>query len=111
VSDKEKQYDEQIAPKLLEAALLCRQLGMSIVAHVEWEPMESGTTRIISDDASFALRMALLAAEAKGNIDAFWMAIERHAKKVGHNSVFLAMRGIPETPSTAGGAEGARSER
>src|SRR5690554_1481194 len=42
----EQEYDEIIAPMLLEVARKVSELGMSLIARVEWEPGESGITQI-----------------------------------------------------------------
>ena len=66
----EKEYDDIIAPMLAAVALRCQELGMSIVARVEWEPGEGGTTAIGNGpEASVAQRLAYIAAQANGNID------------------------------------------
>ncbi|SBT10712.1 hypothetical protein PROAA_610072 [Candidatus Propionivibrio aalborgensis] len=103
--NKEAYYDEHIAPKLLALAKECEYNGLSLFAMCEWEPGKSGSTRSIQAGSSFALRMADAAANAQGNVDSFMLSIERHAMKHGHQSLYLHMRGIPETPS-AGSAEG-----
>jgi len=64
----EAQYDEIIAPMLLEVAKKCEELGISLIARVEWEPGESGITQIGSM-ASIGQFMAHAAAHSHGNID------------------------------------------
>lgn len=71
----EQQYDEVIAPKLAEIARLCTELGMSIVARVEWQPGESGITQVVPDDAGTGQKMTQLAAHSHGNVDTFCIAM------------------------------------
>jgi hypothetical protein len=73
----EKQYDELIAPKLLEIADLCRELGMSIVARVEWAPAEIGITQVVPETAGVGQKLTQLAAHAKGNVDALCISLLR----------------------------------
>ncbi len=47
----EAEYDEIIAPMLLAVASRCKELGMSLVARVEWSPEESGITQTGVEDA------------------------------------------------------------
>lgn len=42
----EKQYDEIIAPMLAEVAAKCKELGMSLIARVEWEPGKAALPRL-----------------------------------------------------------------
>jgi hypothetical protein len=75
----EQKYDEIIAPMLAEIAKKCQQLGMNLIARVEWEPGEAGVTEIgIGADAGIAQKLTQLAANCRGNIDAFCIeAIKR----------------------------------
>ena len=98
--NKEKYYDEHIAPKLMALAKECEDNGLSLLAVCEWEHGEYGSTRTFREGSSFAIRMTDAAAKAHGNIDSFMMAIERHAIEHGHSSMYLRMRGVPETPKT-----------
>ncbi len=66
----EKDYDEAIAPQLLALAHRCEELGMSLVARVEWSPGESGTTTSLSPpEVGAAQKLAILACNVNGNID------------------------------------------
>lgn len=65
----EQEYDEIIAPMLLEVAKKAKELGMSLVARVEWEPGESGITQI-GDLSSIGQLLTHAAAHSHGNIDA-----------------------------------------
>src|SRR3990167_4102306 len=78
MSATEQQYDEIIAPMLLEVARKCEELWMALVARVEWGPEDSGITQINNDAASVAQRLTQIAAHSKGNIDALCMSLIRH---------------------------------
>ena len=56
--EKEKFYDDSIAPELLRLGQLCKDNGLSFVAGVEWEPDEVGRTACLAKDAGEALRRA-----------------------------------------------------
>jgi hypothetical protein len=75
----EAEYDEIIAPMLAEVAEKCRELGMSIVARVEWEPGETGITQLgIGPESGIGQKMTQLAAHSHGNFDLFCIeAIKR----------------------------------
>lgn len=64
----EREYDEIIAPMLLAVAKRCEELGMSLIARVEWEPGESGITQI-GPMTSSGQWLTLYAAHSHGNID------------------------------------------
>lgn len=98
---KEEYYEEHIAPKLSVLAKECEDNGLSFLAICEWESGEYGSTRNFQPGSSFAIRMIDTAVEAQGNVDSFMMAIECHAMKHGHRSMYLHMRGIPEIPNAA----------
>lgn len=70
----EQQYDDIIAPMLADVALKAKELGMSFVARVEWEPGESGITQIGPMD-SIGQRITSYAARCNGNIDAMLLGL------------------------------------
>jgi hypothetical protein len=72
----EQEYDDIIAPILLEAAKKAEALGMSLIARVEWEPGESGITQVGPMD-SIGQRITRFAAHCHGNIDAMLLGILR----------------------------------
>lgn len=96
--DKEKFYDERIAPALMNIAKECEDNGLSFIALCEWDSDGRGVARTIQKGSSFALRMADTAILAQGNIDSFMMAVERYAKENGHNSIYLKHLGIKTDP-------------
>ena len=66
----EQEYDDIIAPMLAAVAEQCRELGMSIIARVEWEPGEVGITKIgIGPDSGIGQKLAEIAVHAHGNLD------------------------------------------
>lgn len=67
----EQEYDEIIAPMLADVAKRCSELGMSLIARVEWEPDEVGITQIgIDKNSGVGQQLTQIAAHSKGNIDA-----------------------------------------
>ena len=69
MSATEQQYDEIIAPMLAAVAEKCKELGMALVARVEWQPGEAGVTMMGDNEWSGHQRLALYACLARGNID------------------------------------------
>jgi hypothetical protein len=58
VQEREKFYDEKIAPELLRLGSLCGDNGLSFVAGVEWDPGEVGRTTRLMKDAGEVMRHA-----------------------------------------------------
>lgn len=109
--EREAFYDAEIAPALLGLAKQCEHAGLSIVATVEWEPGEGGTTVSLRADRSISIEMAMVCARARSNADTMIMHLINRATKDGHNSMCLHLLGVPTTPtplglSLIGGAEG-----
>ena len=70
----EQEYDDIIAPLLAEVARRCHDLGMSLIARVEWEPGETGITQIgVGPESGIGQRLAHLAMHCDGNIDQLCM--------------------------------------
>lgn len=84
----EQEYDDIIAPMLAEVANKAKELGMSLIARVEWEPGESGITQIGPMGISIGQRMAWFAAHSHGNIDKMILSM-RHAGIDFSQSAFL----------------------
>lgn len=97
-SSNEAFYDAEIAPKLAELANACKARGMSFVASVEYEHDETGETYSVGPDCGIKMLMARLGIACRGNVDAFMLQVERHAREHGHSSMYLTLRGIPTTP-------------
>lgn len=96
----EAYYDEHISPKLMALAKECDEQGMSLLAVCEFSPGDIARTLTLQKELCMELKLALAVVEARGNLDAFLMAVERYARKHGHSSIFLTQRGIPLEPST-----------
>jgi hypothetical protein len=100
----EELYDEEIAPKLLEVAQLCKKAGIPMLATVWFEGENSGTTQIFPTEGnpnpSFTL--AYQAHQCKGNIDQLCIALARRVKPENDGSIVLRMlRGkTPESATT-----------
>lgn len=71
----EQEYDDIIAPMLADVARRCKELGMDLIARVEWEPGNAGITQIgISEKSGIGQRLTQLAAHSRGNIDSMLIA-------------------------------------
>jgi hypothetical protein len=97
----EEFYDKQLAPPLMDLAERCKGRNVPFLAYVEYAPGERGLTRVICDNPSIETLMVFWAMEARGNIDAFMMAVQRHAMKYGHSSAVLSILKVPTSPSCA----------
>lgn len=75
----EQEYDEQIAPVLLDLATKVGNLGGSMVARVEWAPNEGGTTRGGDWKSSVSMKLAYLGAMCNGNLDKLVFSAEKYA--------------------------------
>jgi hypothetical protein len=98
MNEQEKYYDEVIAPKLLEISQDALKHGLNNLFLVEYSKNMVGATISFNGDQCLRLLMARWAIECHGNVDSFWMAIQRHATKHGHSSIFLQQQGIPLQP-------------
>jgi len=72
----EQEYDDIIAPMLSDAAKRAEELGMSLLARVEWEPGETGITQVGSVN-SIGQKMAYYAIHSHGNIDKMILSMQR----------------------------------
>lgn len=105
MSDKEKYYDDVIAPKLRKVLELCQEKDISIIASVEFN--EAGciaSSALISETAKDPIRMIWgLNQACEGgavNIDNFFFCIMKNAREKGHSSLILNKLGIPLKPET-----------
>lgn len=90
----EKIYDEQIAPKLLEVAEICKSIGLPFAAIVEFDLDEHNTAVTVApmpDGAGAAMRIVAYAMRAQGNVDALIMALQKDGAKHGHSSLALTI--------------------
>ena len=93
-SENEVFYDEEIAPRLAEVAKLCQDRKMSIVADVEYEPGETGHTRVVQENPGAKLFISYAASRCAGNIDRFIMSVYNHMEKRGELGVSIYMKMI-----------------
>lgn len=94
----EEFYDKENATPLMGLAEKCKERNVPFLAYVEYEQGGRGLTRVICDNPSIETLMVFWAMEAKGNIDAFMMAVQRHAMKYGHSSAVLSLLKVPTSP-------------
>ena len=81
MEDKEKFYDESIAPELARLAELCHERGISFLAAVEYGPGSIACTSWFVEGYSWPLEMIAEAVEAMGNIDLFLFSAKLAAKQ------------------------------
>jgi len=110
MSEREKFYDEEIAPTLLSMAEQCRARGMSMIAVVEYEPGTSeedigstGETVSLQHEAGLKMRMIQAAVQAHGNADILITALMRYGAEHGHSSICLKRLGVPLQPEERDG--------
>lgn len=89
LEDNEKIYDEKIAPLMAQIIAICKEHKLPCHATFEYAPDAFCTTHISGEPDSAAMVMIRTAALTKGNIDAFIIAMSKHAEKSGHTSAFL----------------------
>lgn len=99
--DKEKFYDDEIAPALAAIAKRCEDAGLSFAASVEWERGESGSTVSLQENSGFSTRMAAVASRCNHNADTLIWAIMDYGRKHGHSSISLMQLGVPFQPADA----------
>lgn len=74
----ERVYDEQVAPLLMQAARICEEHGMNLVATVEFERGKTASTRSYKlDETCAAFLLCAGADQAQGNFDALAIALKR----------------------------------
>lgn len=83
----EEQYDTIIAPMLAAVSEKCKELGMVMVARVEWEPGEAGISMIGDNLWSGGQMLAYYAALARGNVDSLCITLSK--QKGAEGSIFL----------------------
>lgn len=93
-AEREKFYDDEIAPELKRISDLCRDNGLSFLAVAEWEPGEQGRTTLLLPGCGIGIRITEIAARTNGNIDGLIIALMKYGREHGHNSAALSMLGI-----------------
>lgn len=86
-------YDSEIAPELLRLAKRCQEVGMSFIAQVEFEQGKTARTDIELPEATSKQKLVHWASRSNGNVDSLFLAVDRHARKVGHSSIYLKLAG------------------
>jgi hypothetical protein len=83
MTENEKFYDDEIAPALLALSEKAKARGMSIVATVEYDPGERGTTRMLQPTCGLAMTMISHCAKMGENIDGYVMGLMRYCGEKG----------------------------
>ena len=80
--NKEKLYDKEIAPKIMEIAKFCEDNGLSFVCAVEYAPSKIGRTLAMKNPG---LEMIMInhCAKTAPNIDSYMIGLLRYAKDNG----------------------------
>lgn len=81
MSEREKFYDEQIAPKVKELAELCAAHNMSVVCVVEFEKDARGGTYSLLPDAGTAMHMVRLCGQSGENVDRYLLSLNKYVKQ------------------------------
>ena len=95
MTEKEKYYDDEIAPLLRKIAKMCKEKGMSMVCAVEFNRNEIARTALINKDPGIEISMVHHCAKTVPNIDAYVIGIKRYCKEKGidtNQSVYLSDR-------------------
>lgn len=93
----EQEYDDIIAPMLAAVAEKAKELGMNMIARVEWEPGESGITQTGDMAKSFGQIMTRTAALSHGNIDKMLLHLTKNYDV--SQSIFLHTYNTHITPA------------
>lgn len=101
----EKLYDERVAPLLMEAAKICMELNMPLLALVEYAPDKRGETRVVMPGEGLAMTMARHVVKCGVNVDAYMIGLTRYCREQGiDTSGSHYLRAAP-TGQAQGGAE------
>lgn len=96
MSENEKFYDEEIAPALLEIAKKLDARGMSMIATVEYDRGERGSTYQLAKDRGFEMDLLYAQSRAGNHIDSFLFSVIRMCQRRGislRESIFLQRYG------------------
>ena len=90
--EKEKYYDEVIAPILLDISNKCREAQITFLATAFITPETYGITAFVPEECNSAhIRTVEAAIKAGGNADSLIWWMMKHGKKHGHNSACLSI--------------------
>lgn len=80
-SEDEEFYDNEIAPALLELSRKCADRGLPFFAQVEYQASEFGRTVAFPKGAHLAMKMLLMCAQSRDNVDLYIMSLGRYARE------------------------------
>ncbi len=100
IAGREAFYDREIAPALLDLGRRCQSAGLSLLAAVEWDWGECGSTVVFQERTGPQLTHARAAITGGLNADALIGALIDYARQHGHSSIFLKQLGVPLMPAT-----------
>ena len=81
MGDKEKYYDEVLAPMLAKVAEKCIENGMSFTGVIEYEKGGRGRTRTLQPDASLEMRMIEHCAKTAPNVDGYIIGLIKYCRE------------------------------
>jgi hypothetical protein len=99
MDDKEKVYDDEVAPLLRQVCDLCEKHGMPMLAVVQFNQTDWGHTAYTSGPYPLANMRHCYYFAKSGNFDASMGAVLDDARKYGHSSIYLTLLGVPQGPS------------
>jgi hypothetical protein len=97
--ERERFYDEDIAPMLAEIGWRCAQHGLSFLAAVEWRPGAIGRTVQLCEQRGYGIDHANAAIIANGETDVLIAKLIAEAQRFGHESEYLRKLGVPYRPA------------
>ncbi len=92
MSEKERIYDEQIAPLMKQIIDICKREGFGLSGFVELEEEVTVLTHLEPEERHTAqMRLSYYLLRSHGNLDTFFMYVLKDAEENGHNSVYLKL--------------------
>lgn len=105
VKEREKFYDERIAPELARLSKLCTDNGLSMLAVVEFDKNEAGEsgygrTLGLAKGSSDSIRWMDAFVQSNANFERYCLGFMRHCvtNKIPHTSMCLQQLGIEPDP-------------
>lgn len=97
-------YDTEIAHALLELGRKCQDKGLAFIAVVNDDGDIAKTIAIPPNSPAIFRYIEALSRCAQGNsvnVDSFFLAVMKEARKTGHSSMILNQLGVPAAPRPA----------
>ena len=103
MNDKERIYDEHIAPLMTQLIEVCQREGVPMFASFQYSDDGFCTSAFSTGHCVFDHYRALAQCAEHGgvNADKYMNWVAKGARKNGHGSIYLKMAGIPEAPQNS----------